>query len=129
MKRAPFVLLAVLLLLTGPSACGDGEGPSGRPSRIGIHLQGGFDGDFVQVGIDGNQVYADTATTEHSTGYADGVLVDLPHGEHSIAVTVNDTVRADSTFMTDSLVVIGVQFTRTIPSIDLDYWREQPVYY
>lgn len=56
--------------------------------KLHIELQEGWGGELVEVTADGNRVYDGRPTTRMQTGYAGGVVVDLPHDASAVVVEI-----------------------------------------
>jgi len=90
-------------------------------SSVHIHLQNGFDHDFVRVGVDGSTVFEDTVTTNQVLGFAHGINLEKENGLHSIILNINNTGGAIDTFLLENELWIGVGYVDTTNNTTIEY--------
>lgn len=127
MKRATliFLLLAIAIL---PS-CKKEEALN--TFTLGIDVQSSFDGDVVQVVIDGQEVINKQLQTNYVLGvcYEDGQITTTANeGSHEIKVVVNNAVTEIETFTMSNDLYIGIGFNPQTNDITFVYANERFLY-
>ena len=81
-----------------------------------VHLQSNFDGERVQVKIDGRTVFHDRVRTDHLIGLADVIALKLPEGKYRVRIEVDGEFSTEQQFELEDRLFIGVTFhRRSIP--------------
>lgn len=112
-------LLSVILLAGSLVGCGilneDRDGVA-----LEVHLQSNFDGEHVEVEIDGRTVFHDRIRTDHRIGLAEVIELELPEGKHRVRIEVDGGFRTEQQFALEDRLLIGVTFHRqSIPGTSI----------
>ena len=110
-------LLFLAAFLSACSLFGDGIGAD----ALEIHLQSSFQGERVQVDLDGRRVYDAPVVTDHRIGLADVIHLERAEGVHRIEVTVDGRHRAARAFELKDHLFVGILFSeRAIPEAGVE---------
>ncbi len=126
-----FVFSALLLIGTASLISCDKNGAGAQPlvpATLGVHLQGGFESDWVVVSINDVGAFQDTISTFNVLGVASVFEAKLSTGEHSITVQMNEALAQTESFpLTDSLF-IGISYNMDMEVFDFVYSDEAFIY-
>lgn len=101
---------------------------AGNQHPLHLHLQSQFNNDYVQVDIDGSQVYADSVTTNNVLGLADTYSLNEEEGPHVIHIAVNNIVNYTDSFQLNDELYIGINYDAWQQNIHLIYSAEPFLY-
>ena len=128
-----FAPLFTASLFLGGCAVVDANDAPETTQPFEIHLQSHFDGEFVEVAIDGEVVFADVVETDERIGLATRFEARRPLGTHEIRVRVGGTEIRQAFTLTGKLY-LGVEYYRPdlaphfTPGLRI-YISEEPFYY
>lgn len=94
---------------------------------LNIHVQSSFEGDKVQVLIDGEELLNKQLQTNYvlDLSYPDGqILTKKQKGRHEIKVIVNDTFSKTDKFTLDSDFYIGVNYDRLTNAVSFIFSKQ-----
>lgn len=101
------------------NACNPADSATTQPLHI--HLQGGFDHNYVKIDIDGNTVFEDTVTTNNVLGLAHSFDIEKNHGTHQVGINVNNMASAIDTFDLHSELWLGITYFDFTDNITIEY--------
>jgi len=113
------IILSIPLLLLLFTACRKTSNPA--VFDLGVHLQGGFDQDHVEVFIDNQPLLKAGVTTELSLGVAKAISTTATEGNHSLKIIVNGSDIKTESFSQSNNLYIGVQYNKSTKKIETVY--------
>ena len=107
-----FAALTAALLLAGCAVTDANDRDAAPLQPFEIHLQSTFEGEHVEVALDGEVVFSGAATTDPRIGLATRFEVGRPVGTHVLRVTVGGDAQATQVFTLTRMLYLGVEYHR-----------------
>lgn len=125
MKRLFKVLvLAGTVLWAG---CSSGITTPSGPADVRVDIQYAFDGERVELELDGERIYSERVTTDHIWSVAELVQFSVAEGRHEIKATVGGA-SATLGFDASTTRVVAVRYDRAARRVELEALAEPPLY-
>jgi hypothetical protein len=123
MKKSILSIPLILLLF---AACRKASNPT--VYDLGVDVQATFEQDHVQVLIDNQPLLNETVNTIHTLGVAKSISTAATEGNHSIKVTVNDSVVKSENFLQSGDLYIGINYDKDAKTVSIRYTKYKFVY-
>lgn len=125
MKKAAFIYLCLIAGIL--SSCTKDS----KYFTIGVDVQSSFNGEKVQVFIDGQALISKQLQTNQILGvcYIDGqITATKTTGKHEIKTIIDNTVSKTESFTLDANLYIGVNYNPQIKTVSFIYSKQPFVY-